>query len=275
MRNIVTVVEHVGSAIVPVPVPAANGQWLVDDEGQWRAWRLVADAHPTADSTPATASSAAQLLGRFHRAVAHLEPDRLVVTIPHFHDLTARVRQLHETIQADPCGRARHVRDLTARAFDQSTFATMATRLHETVPRRVAHNDAKLDNILFRDEVAVCLVDLDTVMPGSWFWDVGDLLRTAATSMAEDDPAAVVDHQLFNTILAAYRDSIESVATAAELDALPLAGHLVTYEQAVRFLADWLAGDAYYRTARPDQNLDRARAQFGLLESMPGTVTAP
>jgi Ser/Thr protein kinase RdoA (MazF antagonist) len=142
----------------------------------------------------------------------------------------------------------------------------------------VAHNDAKLDNVMFRGDDAIALVDLDTVMPSAWFWDVGDLLRTAATAAAEDEPRverSVVDPVLYRSILAGYRAGLARTALAeAESEALDVAGAIVTYEQALRFLTDWIAGDAYYRTTRAGQNLDRARAQLGLLASMPGTVGA-
>ncbi len=131
--------------------------------------------------------------------------------------------------------------------------------------------------MLFRDDEAVCLVDLDTVMPTASFWDVGDLVRTASTYAAEDEPRldrAVIDPELFQAIVAGYRSgrSTGPRPAAAEDDALEVAGAIVTYEQALRFLTDWIAGDVYYRTTRPGQNLDRARAQLALVASMPGTV---
>ena len=142
---------------------------------------------------------------------------------------------------------------------------------------RVAHNDAKLDNVLYRDGEAVCLVDLDTIMPTAWFWDVGDLLRTASTRVGEDDAhpeRAFADPARYLGVLDGYRSGISSATTleGAEIEALEHAGAIVTYEQALRFLTDWIAGDVYYATRRPGQNLDRARHQLHLLASMPGTV---
>jgi Ser/Thr protein kinase RdoA (MazF antagonist) len=138
----------------------------------------------------------------------------------------------------------------------------------------VAHFDAKLDNVLFRGEEAVCLVDLDTLMPGAWFWDVGDLLRSGSAVGAEDDPdpdRATLVPERYEAIRAGYREalSVAGVGEAAEFEAIEVAGAVVTYEQAVRFLTDWIAGDVYYRIGRPTQNLDRARAQLRLLASMP------
>ena len=161
-------------------------------------------------------------------------------------------------------------------AIAAAPLVALAGQLESRVPRRVTHNDAKLDNILFRERVAVCVVDLDTVMPGAWFWDVGDLVRTASTTAAEDCPEAelaVVDAALYDAVVAGYRLGVSTgPVTAAELEAVDVAGAIVTYEQAVRFLTDWVAGDVYYRTTRPGQNRDRARAQLRLLASMPGAV---
>ena len=151
-------------------------------------------------------------------------------------------------------------------------LVTSAEELTARVPRRVAHFDAKLDNILFRDGEAVCLVDLDTLMPGAWFWDVGDLLRSGAAIGAEDDPdpeRATAVPERYQAILDGYREAVAGVAEPAELEAAERAGAVITYEQAVRFLTDWIAGDVYYRISRPTQNLDRARAQLRLLASLP------
>jgi hypothetical protein len=130
---------------------------------------------------------------------------------------------------------------------------------------------------LFRAGEAVCLVDLDTIMPTAWFWDVGDLLRTATTPVPEDDARterAVADGETYRAVLDGYCSAIAAApdVVAAEREALEHAGAIVTYEQALRFLTDWIAGDVYYAIARPGQNLDRARNQLHLLASMPGTV---
>jgi hypothetical protein len=108
-------------------------------------------------------------------------------------------------------------------------------------------------------------------MPTAWFWDVGDLVRTGATTRAEDDPSATIDRDLYAAIHESYRATAPQM-TPAEIEALDVAGTLVAYEQALRFLTDWLEGDVYYPVVRRDQNLDRARAQLGLVASMPDTV---
>lgn len=277
--NARTVAGHLGGRYVPELVPARSGGWIVaDGNDAWRAWNRVAGAETVADPTPRAVGSAAHLLGRLHAGLASLDPAAVHEVLPDFHDPARRLAQLRDIVAADPCGRARGVAAEIDAALDAAPLAEIAADLTARVPGRVAHNDAKLDNFLFRAGEAVCIVDLDTVMPGVWFWDVGDLLRTASTHAAEDDPRperAVVDPALYSAILDGYRAGLagDVVPDAAELEAIDRAGAIVTYEQALRFLTDWIAGDVYFRTSRPGHNLDRARAQLCLLASMPGTVS--
>jgi Ser/Thr protein kinase RdoA (MazF antagonist) len=273
--NLLAVHRHLGGRLVPDPVAAPDGEWLLREGGEvWRASRRVPLAGPCPDLTPKTAWQAGSLIGRFHAALADFDPAQLAVTLPHFHDLRSRVDALGSVVEADPCGRAEKAGHEIDRAFDAAPLAEVAEDLVPNVPLRVAHNDAKLDNILFRDGEAVCLVDLDTLMPGQWFWDVGDLLRSASTAAPEDcaDTDAIsADPELYDAVIDGYLDAVPpGVLTRDERAALGIAGALSTYEQGVRFLTDWLAGDPYFRTTRPDQNLDRARAQLRLLSTLPG-----
>jgi Ser/Thr protein kinase RdoA (MazF antagonist) len=273
--NIVAVYQHLGGALMPEPLAEPKGQWLAWEGAEpWRAWRRAPGAPLAgAEATPAALQSAAALLGRFHGALVDLDPGRLTETLPGFHDPARRLDSLRAVVAADPSGRVATVSDEIAMALEGESLAGIAAGVTAGVPRRVAHFDAKLDNILFVDGDAVRLVDFDTVMPGAWFWDVGDLLRSGATTAAEDDPnpeRAVVVPERYRAIVDGYRQGLAgSAASDAELEAVEAAGAIVTYEQAVRFLTDWIAGDVYYRISRPTQNLDRARAQFRLLASMP------
>ena len=278
MDNVVLVSAHLGGRFVPEPVATRAGGWLLHDGGEaWRAWHRVAGAETIDAAPPQQAASAARLLGRFHGALAGLDPTIVYETLPRFHDPPRRLADLRRIVAADPCGRAAGVEAEIEAAFAAAPLAQIAHDLDLRVPIRVAHNDAKLDNVLFRDGEAVCLVDLDTIMPTAWFWDVGDLLRTASTHAAEDDPDPrlhVVDPRLVRAILDGYRAGAAPALTAGseEDDAIEMGGALITYEQALRFLTDFIMGDVYYRTTRPDQNRDRARAQLALLASMRGTV---
>jgi hypothetical protein len=269
--NILAVYRHGRGALMPEPVATAAGEWLVSDgSGWWRAWRRVENAGPVGAPSPAALATAGSLLGRFHALLEDLDPAALNETLPGFHDPGRRLAALRAVIAGDPCGRVSTVADEIAMAFDAEPLVDLAADLSARVPRRVAHFDAKVDNVLFAGDAAVCLVDFDTVMPGAWFWDVGDLLRSGSTTAAEDDDdGSVVEPQRYRAILDGYRAGLSEAGTPEELDAAESAGAVVTFEQAVRFLTDWIAGDVYYRISRPTQNLDRARAQFRLLESMP------
>jgi hypothetical protein len=272
MANIAKVSALVGDALVPSPVRTAAGDWLAREaDDVWRAWRRIPDARTELVSSPMIARSAGALLGRFHSSVADLDPGSIVETIPCFHDLRRRFDALRRAVAADRAGRTDATRDLIDIALSHEPLVEMASETLARVPRRVAHNDAALANMLFVQDDAVCLIDLDTLMPTAWLWDVGDLVRTAATAQAEDNPSARIDHDLYAAIHEGYRATAPRM-TPAETEALDIAGTLVTYEQALRFLTDWLEGDVYYRVVRPDQNLDRARAQLGLVASMPDTV---
>jgi len=276
--NILTVHRHGGGALMPEPVATVkSGQWLLSDWfGAWRAWRRAPGApRDSAAADPPALAAAAELLGRFHGLLADLDPATVTETLPGFHDPGRRLAALRAVVAADPCGRAATVQDEIAVANADESLAALAGELGTRVPRRVAHFDAKLDNILFVGDDPTCLVDFDTLMPGACFWDVGDLLRSGATTAAEDErdlDRAVVAPDRYRAILDGYRRGRGAGGAppdADELEALEVAGAIITYEQAVRFLTDWIAGDVYYRIHRPEQNLDRARAQFRLLASMP------
>jgi Ser/Thr protein kinase RdoA (MazF antagonist) len=278
MQNVATVSAHLGGRFLPELVAARSGGWIVTDaDDTWRAWCRVPGGEACFDVTPMHVASAAHLLGCFHAGLADLAPTCLTETIPHFHDPTRRLARLREAVAADPFGRVERVAAEIDRALESAPLAALADELVAHLPPQVAHNDAQLANFLFRGDEAVCLVDLDTVMPTAWFWDVGDLLRSASTDAAEDDPDPkrnVADPRLVRAILDGYRAGVAPAVKAGteEDDALEIAGALITYEQALRFLTDFIMGDVYYRTTRPDQNRDRARAQLALLASMEGTV---
>src|SRR5262249_39392634 len=138
-------------------------------------------------------------------------------------------------------------------ALAAEPLVELAREIVRAVPRRVAHNDVQLNNVLFRGDDAVCLADLDTLMPTAWFWDLGDLVRSASSYAEEGDPDPVhnaVDPALWHAIVDTYRDAATR-ASPQERAATAHAGAIVTYEQALRFLTDWLEGDVYYRTTRP------------------------
>jgi Ser/Thr protein kinase RdoA (MazF antagonist) len=274
MHNVATVTAHLAGALVPELVAARDGGWIVTDgTDTWRMWRRVRGAEPCNELTPARVSSAAALIGRFQVALSDLPADSLPQTIPRFHDPQWRLTLLRDAIAADPCQRVEHVGSEIERAFAAEALAAKATEFMTLVPPQIAHNDAQINNVLFRGDDAVCLVDLDTVMPTRRFWDVGDLLRSGSTRRAEDDPSPqhnAVDPALHRAIVDGYCEIVQP--DGIEADAVAIAGLLITYEQALRFLTDYLRGDIYYRTTREGQNLDRTRGQLALLASMQDMV---
>ncbi len=266
MHNIAIVTNHLQGRYVP--------ELVGTHDVVWRAWRKVRDTTTVAEPTVARVASAARLLAAFHDAVADLDPTLLSEPLPRFHNPAARLAALQQAIAADPAGRVAAAGPEIEAALSAEPLVAVAQEIVRSVPVRVAHNDVQLNNVLFRGDDAVCLVDLDTVMPTAWFWDLGDLLRSASSLGEEDDPdpaQQIVDPELSHAIVDTYCASVTS-ATDTERAATAHAGAIVTYEQALRFLTDWLAGDVYYRTTRPGHNLARARAQLALLASMRGTV---
>ncbi len=289
MRNIERVVGHLrvkaqgatGAASrweVPTLVASRDGaHWCRDEQGRaWRTFHRIErvrsfDTAPT----PEVARAAARAFGRFVRELADFDPSQLVETIPRFHDLDGRLARLRGVAIVDPIGRRESVDVELERIFAREDVAHDFARLRQggRLPVRVVHNDTKVNNALLDEDSGqeVAVVDLDTVMPGTMLFDFGDLVRTAANPVAEDAPhpgEAVVDPALFAALAEGFVGEVAGVATTVELDHLLLGARFMMLSLAVRFLTDYLEGDGYFRTTRPGQNLDRARVQLALLDSI-------
>ena len=258
-------------------VPARDGaDWTRDDAGRaWRTWLLV-EGTVTRGSVadPAQARAAARAFGRFQRQVADLDGPALRETIPRFHDAPARHAACAAAAAVDAAGRAADAAAEIAFARDQAPLARalVEAAADGRAPRRIAHNDTKLDNVLFDAATGegICVIDLDTVMPGVGLCDFGDLARTASCRAAEDerDLARVdVDAGLFAALAAGWLAGAGDLIAAGERELLVTAARVMTLESGLRFLTDHLAGDPYFRVRRAGQNLDRCRAQFALLRS--------
>ena len=267
MDNIVAVTNHVDSAILPRLRASIAGPSGVTIEGAtWRAWEVVDDAAPLFDPTPARVASAARLVGRFHERLDGLNPTCLVTHIAHFHDPAWHLARFEETVGANPVGRAAAAQIEIEALESHRDLIDIAEELQRRCGVSIAHNDTKLTNFLFRGDEAVCLLDLDTVMPAARFWDVADLVRSAGHRAAEDDPDGVrhrADRELVDAILGAYRDIHPTSGDELELGCV-----VIAYEEVLRFLTDWLRGDLYWKTTSPVQNLNRARGQLVLLNSL-------
>jgi Phosphotransferase enzyme family len=264
--------------IVADPIETHAGGWTYVDEGgaTWRASGFVEGARVLgADATTDDLRVAARAFAELTRDLDDLGPPPLAETIPRFHDLARRRAALATAIAADRAGRSERVVDLTDRAnllgdrLDHELDIAGAYRL----PNRIVHNDAKLDNVLVDSATGAlaCIVDLDTVMPGSVLYDFGELARTATSRAPEDEPDPTLielDRERFAALADGYITGARSFLLDSERACLALAGPLMTLENAVRFLSDHLDGDIYFRLHRPDHNAQRCRAQLRLAEQM-------
>ncbi len=257
--------------------PRAGGLAHVDAAGEtWRAFVFVEGAHSRdVVRGPDDARAAAEAFGRFQAQLVDLPGPPLHEVIPRFHDARWRLEQLREAARHDACGRLRGARpelDFFL-AHEAMVDRLPALRAAGRLPERIAHNDTKINNVLFDDASgeAICVIDLDTVMPGLAVHDFGDLVRTAATPTAEDErdlSKVGLREDLFAALAEGYLSGTRAFLTDAERAELAFASRLLTLMVGMRFLADHLAGDRYFRVHRPNQNLDRARTQLRLVASM-------
>lgn len=258
-------------------IPTHAGEDLLEHDGEY--WRTYAFVERTRTrlrvETPDDAHRAARAFGEFAALLADLPVMQLEETIPGFHDTSARVRALETAITADAAERvafARNEIDLARHLCDLAPALDDLAR-REGLPLRATHNDTKITNVLF-DELsgeAVCVVDLDTVMPGLTLYDAGEMIRTASSRAPEDEPDpanVVVDEQLLQAVVNGFTEGASDLLTPAERASLVLAGRVLAYENGVRFLTDYLCGDRYFRVHHAQQNLDRARAQLTLASKL-------
>lgn len=265
-------------------LPTLTGKaWHIDAAGnRWRCYHFIegATGHDVVRS-PEQAYAAAKSFGAFQSLLADLPGGRLLETIPDFHHTPARFARFQQALAQDAHGRA-------AASVPEIAFAL--ARAHEvnvvvdalrdgTLPERVTHNDTKLNNVLLDDvtQDGVCVIDLDTVMPGSALYDFGDLVRTSTSPAAEDETdlsKVQMQFPMFAALVKGYLESANGFLTPKEKELLPFAGKLITFEIGLRFLTDWLEGDIYFKTKCPTHNLDRTRTQFKLVESIEDQLPA-
>ncbi len=253
-------------------VPTNEGaNYHVDSGGDcWRTYLFIEDAASfDVCRGPQQAYQAARAFGRFQQLVAKLPPDKLHVTIPDFHDTRKRYEALEEAVRLDPLGRAASV---TAEIELARQHAHLARHtLLEQLPLRITHNDTKINNVLM-DEASgegLCVIDLDTVMPGLSIYDFGDMVRSFTTPAVEDErdlSKVTMQLPIFEALVRGYLES--DCLLPQEIENLVFGGQLITYEVAIRFLTDYLQGDGYFKTVYAGQNRDRCRTHFKLLESM-------
>ena len=283
MENVQRVTAHLAAQVADEPdrarraltlIETRDGRgWHVDEEGgYWRVFNFIpgARSYDAVEST-AQAFEAARAFGRFQQMLASLPAPRLHDTIPDFHNTPKRLAALLEAIAADKAGRARLARPEIKFALARAAMTSVLLDAH--LPERVTHNDTKLNNVLLDDATGegICVMDLDTTMPGLGLNDFGDMVRTMTSPAAEDerDLANVgLQSEMFEAVVRGYLSTAGGFLSKDETALLAFAGKLITFETGIRFLADYLNGDSYFKVHREGQNLDRCRTQFKLVESI-------
>ena len=284
MGNIVAVTDHIraklkANGVTDVKrrclqfVPTTDGKYYTTHNGQcWRIMEYITDCVSRTGVSPESAYIVGSTFGEFQAMLADI-PAQLGETIKDFHNMEFRLQQLRDAVAADAVGRLSEVKWLVDELEARADEMCKGERLYREgkLPKRICHCDTKVDNILFDKEGNVlCVIDLDTVMPNFVFSDFGDFLRSAANTGAEDEAdtdKVEFNMDIFRPFAEGYIKSAKSFLTPLEIENLPFAACLFPYMQTVRFLADYINGDTYYRIKYPEHNLVRSQAQFKLLQS--------
>jgi Ser/Thr protein kinase RdoA (MazF antagonist) len=283
MENIQRVTAHLATQVANEPdsgrrvlrlIPARDGRaWHVDaEDNYWRAYYFIerARSYDAVEST-AQAYQAAKAFGQFQQLLASLPAPRLHDTIPDFHHAPKRLKALEDAIAADVAGRAILVKPEID--FVRARQSITSVLLDANLPERVTHNDTKFNNVMLDDATGegICVIDLDTVMPGLAPYDFGDMVRTTTSPAMEDEQdlsKVTMQFPMFEALVRGYLSTAGGFLTEAEKDLLAFSGKSITFELGIRFLTDYLAGDTYFKVHREGHNLDRARTQFKLIESI-------
>ena len=253
-------------------IPTAEGKtYWYDGENYWRIMTFIPRAKTYETVNPEYSYYAGAAFGNFQAMLADI-PDTLGETIPDFHNMEFRLKQLRDAVAADAAGRVQEVQYFLDEIEKRADEMCKAERLYREgkLPKRVCHCDTKVNNMMFdEDGTVLCVIDLDTVMPSFIFSDYGDFLRSGANTGLEDDknPDNVnFNMEIFRAFTKGYLESGKSLPI--EIENLPYAAALFPYMQCVRFLADYINGDTYYKIQYPEHNLVRTKAQFKLLQSV-------
>lgn len=242
----------------------------------WRSYRFIEHSfcHDQAP-TPEMFYQSGCAFGGFLQRLEHYPASSLHDTIPDFHNTPKRLLALERAVNADPMGRAGECEEDIRFVLERADDCRLLTDMQQSgaLPLRVTHNDTKLNNVLFDTQTgrAICVIDLDTIMPGLSLNDFGDSIRFGATTAAEDErdlSRVTFSLPLFEAYTRGYLQAAGSALTPAEKQMLPQGARVITLECGIRFLTDHLEGDTYFKTERPGQNLDRARTQFKLVHEM-------
>lgn len=249
---------------------------IIDDGTCWRIYDFVDNSftYDLIDSNDVF-ESAGKSFGKFQCLLDGYPADKLKETIPDFHNTPKRLEALRLSAEKDVMGRAKEVANELEFAFSRADCTDVALKLYENgeIPLRVTHNDTKLNNILFDSNTndGICVIDLDTIMPGFSLYDFGDAIRFGAKTAFEDETdlsKVSISLSLYESYVKGYLSTCASALTKAEVEHLAFSAKLLTFECGIRFLTDYLDGDVYFKIDRPTHNLDRARNQFKMVEEI-------
>ncbi|MDR1623516.1 MAG: aminoglycoside phosphotransferase family protein [Tannerellaceae bacterium] len=256
-------------------LPAKDGKfYYFDGDSYWRVCLFIPRSKSYEEVTPELSYEAGKAFGNFQAMLADIPEDALGETIPNFHNMEFRLEQFHDAIKENAAGRLDEVTELVAEIEKRAKVMCIQEDLYREgkLKKRINHCDTKVNNVMFdEDGKVLCVIDLDTVMPGFVLSDIGDFIRTGANTGDEDDEdlsKVNVDMDIFRAYTRGYMETAKSFLTPLEISLLPYGGRLLTYMQTVRFLTDYINGDTYYKIHHPKHNLQRTKAQFKLLQSI-------
>lgn len=263
-------------ALNVIPTKTGESYCREADGSYWRMYRFVEGASSyDAVEKPEDFYESAVAFGHFQKLLSEFPAASLHETIPDFHNTVDRLAKFKKAVKADVCHRAANVQEeiqfVLDREADCHVLCDMLAK--GEIPLRVTHNDTKLNNIMIDDKTGkgICVIDLDTVMPGSALYDYGDSIRFGANTGAEDEKdlsKISCDLDLFALYTKGFIEGCEGSLTETEIRMLPMGAKLMTLECGIRFLTDYLEGDHYFKIHRPEHNLDRTRTQFRMVKDM-------
>lgn len=288
MKNVERVTRHINWKVLRVQkdasgqtlnlYPARGGKFYAmgPNGGYWRCYNNLESTH-TYDVVENTtqAYQAGYAFGSFQDLVSDMPLENISETIPDFHNTRKRYERLMEVVKLNPRGRLTscmpEINFIKEREGDVGRLLNM--QAEGILPTRITHNDTKINNVMLDAESdrAVCVIDLDTVMPGLTLYDFGDLVRTATSPTKEDETDLGKVHMqmpMFEALVNGYLDAAIGFLTPKEIEELPFAGKLISLEIGIRFLTDYLEGDVYFKTGHEKHNLDRCRTQLKLVSSI-------
>jgi hypothetical protein len=288
MKNVIAVTGHIRKKVIDqcgdssretlnfISVRDGGFVYKCSCGNYWRAYSYI-DGVKTYQivEDPLHFHNAGRAFGKFQRLLSDFPAEELYETIPDFHNTPKRYKTFLKAVEEDAAGRVKEVKQEIMFVKKRARFLSLLANFIERgdIPLRVTHNDTKFNNVLIDDKTGegICVIDLDTVMPGSSLYDFGDSIRSGANTAGEEEldlSRVTMDLGLFDQFTRGFLEYTHDFLTPHEIEYLPFSANLITIELGMRFLTDYINGDVYFKTSRPDQNLHRARVQFKLVEDM-------